>query len=83
MLLVVHKEELKVVVFLFTEYLKENHPLKLKGDKIGLKILADTNGVKNRSLVLEFVAIFLCQVSVNTKLLFEKNEINNFLVLKP
>ena len=33
---VVHKKGLKVVVFLFTEYLKEKHPLKLEGDKIEL-----------------------------------------------
>ena len=59
------------------------HSLKLEGDKIGLKLLADTNGVKSRSPVLESVAIFLYQVSVNTKLLFEKDDINNFLVLKP
>ena len=82
-LLVVHKEELKVVVFLFTEYLKEKHSLKLEGDEIGLKLLTETNGVKSRFLMLEFVAIILCQVSVNTKLILEKIEINNFLVLKP
>ena len=39
--------------------------------------------MKSRFLMLEFVAIILCQVSVNTKLIFEKIEINNFLVLKP
>ena len=82
MLLVVHKEGLKVVVFLFTEYIKEKHPLKREGDEIGLKLLTETSGVKSRFLMLEFVAITLCQVSVNTKLVFEKTEINNFLVLK-
>ena len=71
MLLVVHKEGLKVVVLLFTEYLKEKHSLKLEGDKIGLKLLAETNGVKSRYLVLEFAAIILCQVSVKVKLLFK------------
>ena len=80
--LVVYKEGLKVVVFLFTEYLKEKHPLKLKGDEIGLKLLTETNGVKSRFLMLEFVSIVLCQVSLNTKLIFGKIEINNFLVLK-
>ena len=55
---------LKVVVLLFIEYLKEKHPLKLKGDKIGLKLLTETNGVKSRFLMLEFVAIIFCQVSV-------------------
>ena len=39
--------------------------------------------MKSRFLMLEFVAIILRQVSVNTKLIFEKIEINNFLVLKP
>ena len=63
-----NKEGLKVVVFLFTAYLKEKHPLKLEGDEIGLKLLTETNGVKSRFLMLEFVAIILCQVSVNTKL---------------
>ena len=81
--LVVYKEGLKVVVFLFTEYLKEKRPLKLKGDEIGLKLLTETNGVKSRFLMLQFVAIVLCQVSLNTKLIFRKIEINNFLVLKP
>ena len=41
MLLVVHKEKLKVVVFLFTEYLKLKHPLKPEGDEIGLKLLTE------------------------------------------
>ena len=81
--MVVHKEGLKVVVFLFTEYLKQKHPLKLEGDEIGLKLLTETNGVKSRFLMLEFVAIILYQVSVNTKLIFGKIEINNFLALKP
>ena len=76
MLLVVHKEGLKVAVFVFTEYLKEEHRLKLEGDEIGLKQLKETNGVKSRFLMLEFVAIIYCQVSVNTKVIFEKNEIN-------
>ena len=83
MLLVVHKEGLKVVVFVFTKYLKEKHPLKAEGDQIELKLLTETNGVKRRFLKLEFVAIIFCQVSVNTKLIFEKVEINNFVVLKP
>ena len=78
-----NKEGLKVVVFLFTEYLKEKHPLKLEGDEIGLKLFTETNGVKSRFLMLEFVAIILCQVSHYTKLIFGKIEINNFLVLKP
>ena len=72
-LLVVHKEGLKVVVFLFTEYLKEKHPLKFEGDEIELKLLTETNEVKSRFLMVEFVEIILCQDSVNTKLLFEKN----------
>ena len=76
MLLVVHKEGLKVVVFVFTEYLKEENRLKLEGDEIGLKQLTETNGVKGRFLMLEFVAIIYCQISVNTKVIFEKNEIN-------
>ena len=75
-LLVVHKEGLKVVVFVFTEYLKEENRLKLEGDEIGLKQLTETNGVKGRFLMLEFVAIIYCQISVNTKKIFEKNEIN-------
>ena len=57
MLLVVYKEGLKTVASLFTKYLKEKHPLKLEWDKIGLKLLTETNGVKSRYLVLEFVAI--------------------------
>ena len=83
MLLVVHKEGLKVVVFLFTEYLKEKHPVKLEGDEVGLKLLIETNGVKSRFLMLQSVAIILRQVSLNTKLIFGKTEVNNFLVLKP
>ena len=82
MLLVVYKEGLKIVVSLFTKYLKEKHPLKLEGDKIGLKLLTETNGVKSRYLVLEFVAIILCQVSVKVKLLFKKIDVNNFLALR-
>ena len=83
MLLVVHREGLKFVVFLFTEYLKEKRPLKLEGGETALKLLTETSGVKSRFLMLEFVAISLCQVTVNTKLIFEKIGINNFLVLKP
>ena len=60
----------------FSEYLKQEHRLKLEGDEIGLKQLKETNGVKSRFLMLEFVAIIYCQVSVNTKVIFEKNEIN-------
>ena len=80
MLLVVHKEGLKVVVFLFTEHLKEKHPLKLEGDQIGLKLLTKTNGMKSRSFVLKFVAIRLVLIPGYFS---KKIEINNFLVLKP
>ena len=81
--MVVHKERLKVVVFIFTEYLKEKHPLKLEGDEIGLKLSTETNGVKSQFLMLEFLVIILYYVSANTKLIFGKIEINNFLALKP
>ena len=67
------KKGLKVVVFLFTEYLKEKHPLKLEEDEIGLKVLTEINGVNNRFLRLELLVIILRQVSVNTKLLSKIN----------
>ena len=53
MLLVVPKERLKVVVFLFTEYLKEKQPFKLEGDEIGLKLKTEINGVKSRFVEFE------------------------------
>ena len=51
------KKGLKVVVFLFTKYLKEKHPLKLEEDEIGLKVLTEINGVNNRFLRLELLVI--------------------------
>ena len=79
---VVHREGLKVVVFLFKKYLNEKQPLKLEGDDIVLKLLTETSAVKSIFFMLEFVAINLCQVSFNTNLIFEKIELNNFLGLK-
>ena len=67
------KKGLKVVVFLFTEYLKVKQPLKFEEDEIGLKVLTEINGVNSRFLRLELLAIILCHVSVNTKLLFKIN----------
>ena len=60
------------MVFVFTEYLKEKHPLKLERDEIESKLLTETNGVKSRFVMLEFVAIILSQVSVTTKPIFRK-----------
>ena len=56
----------------FNRIPKGETPFEARRSRIGLKLLTETNRVKSRSLVLEFVAITLCQVSVKTKLLFEK-----------
>ena len=70
MLLVVYKEGLKVVVFLFTEYVKEKNPLKLEGDKIGLKLL---------TVILQ---LFCVRLVLKSSYFFKKIDINNFLALK-
>ena len=82
-LFVVYREGLKVVVVLYTWYLKEKQPLRLEGDEIKFKLLTETSGVKSKFFMLEYVAIILCQVSFNTNLIFKKIEMNSFLVLKP
>ena len=38
---------------------KGKTPMKLEGNEIGLKLLTETNGVKSKFLMLEFVAIIL------------------------
>ena len=70
MLSVVYKEGLKVVVFLFTEYVKEKKPLKLEGDKIGLKLL---------TVILQ---LFCVRLVLKSSYFFKKIDINNFLSLK-
>lgn len=49
--------------FIFTEHLKEIHPLKIEGDEIGLKLLTSKFSKKLRLKISLFWKIFLLDIS--------------------